>query len=427
MPVALVAIAAIVVGTAVLVSRPVGALIGVLLIRAAVDRNDAFFNLGAATVEGMLNAVIVASGALALVLTGARIPGRGIRLALLGSLGVCLLSLLWSIDRAEGVRTWLHLAGIATIFLLAAASIRRPATLRTLVTVTLVSSIVPIAVGLVQLATGSTYTRQGFSAIVGTFDHSNGFAFYLLLVMTLALVTLFERRGALRVLAAGVLLTGMVAFVVTYTRSAWIGWVLVLGLLAALQYRRLIVVAVVAVIVAGVMVPSGVGLVEERFADLSSESSRYSDNSLSWREENWSRMFHFATERPAQGWGLASYPDLAIVEFGRSNPRFSPKSATKPGVYAHNDYLRLAVETGVPGMLLWVAVLVGLCAAMWRARRVEEIRPYATAMFAAMVAVIFIGAVDNMQGYTGVMYYLVALCGGVIGVAAGQDADAAPG
>ena len=416
-PVMLAGLFATVALTAAFVSRPVAVLFAILLVRASLDRNDSFLNLGVATFAGAVGSLVFISGALALAISAPRLPARTGSLALVGSLALSLASVTWSLDSAEGLRTWLHLGAVAVIFLVAAQAVRTPARLRLLVLVVLISAVVPVITGLYQLATGTTYTRQGFSAIVGTFNHSNGFAFYLMIVTTLAIVLLFEaRRMAERAFAAALLLGATVCFVVTYTRSAWLAIVVILALVGFLQYRQLLVVATIALVAGAAAVPSSLGLVEARFADLSAESSGYSDNSWAWRTENWSRMFHFATERPIQGWGISSYPVLAVQEFGSSNPRFSPRRGEAAGVYAHNDYLRLAVEVGIPGLLLWLAFLVSLCAAMWRGTRIAAIRPYAVALFSLMVAVIAISAVDNMQDYTAVMYYLVALCGGVVGV-----------
>lgn len=425
-PLVLAALFVLVAATATITARPVAVLVGVLLLRASLDGLDSLLDLGVATFAGVLGALVFAGGFLALALSGSRLPRAAITVGFLGSLALTLVSIAWSLNPAEGIRTWLHHGAFIALFFLAVAAVRSPDRFRVLVAATLASAIVPLSAGLVQLASGGTFERQGFTGIEGTFDHSNGFAFYLLVIITLAIVTLFESRRLIwRVLTGFLLALCMTAFIATYTRSAWIAVVLILALLAAFQYRQLAVVALVALVVGVVAVPSSVGLVEQRFADLSSESSNYSENSASWRAENWSRMFHFATERPFFGWGVSSYPVLAISEFGRSDPRFSPEDEDSPGVYAHNDYLRLAVEVGVPGLLLWLTALVGTCAAMWRARRIPSIRPYATAMFALMVAVIFISGVDNMQDYQAVMFYLVALCGGVVGVSS-EGAEPAP-
>jgi len=62
--------------------------------------------------------------------------------------------------------------------------------------------------------------------------------------------------------------------------------------------------------------------------------------------------------------------------------------------HAHNDYLELALETGLPGMLLLLFFLIWWGRAAWRAWRVADGSPYAQAASIASAAILVHSLVD---------------------------------
>jgi O-antigen ligase len=209
-------------------------------------------------------------------------------------------------------------------------------------------------------------------------------------------------------------LLSFAAFFLTYTRSAWIGLAVVMVLLAVIQYRRLIPLTVLAALTLVVAVPSTVDQVERRFGDLSSTSPQYSANSWQWRLDHWDHMKAYAASEPYVGHGLASFRPLTFQEYGSENNQF-PIDGPDDGIYPHNDFLGMAVELGYIGAALWIMVLLGLMALTWRARRVPELKPWASGAFALICGVALISAVDNIQLNTGMMFYVLALAGAVVG------------
>ena len=63
-------------------------------------------------------------------------------------------------------------------------------------------------------------------------------------------------------------------------------------------------------------------------------------------------------------------------------------------VHAHNDYAEIALELGVPGILLMLLFLAWWVAAVWRAWRSSEVRPFARAASIASAAVLVHSLVD---------------------------------
>lgn len=369
---------------------------------------------------GPIGYAIAFGGGLALILGGHRLLRRPYVAGFLVLIGLGTLSYWYAVDPTETLPQILRLTALLVLLCVGMTAIKSLKDFHRLVAVVLLSAIVPVLTGLHQLATGQLVEREGVLAILGTFQFANGYALFLSLILILGVVVLMEARSlvARLVVSLGLGLVSLCLFL-TYSRIVWIGVVVMLALLAILHYRRLVLAAAVCALIVAVAVPSSVGLVEQRFSDLSPSSTSYSNNSLSWRLENWSRMLPWGSERPVTGHGLASYKDLTLIEFGGrdrvwSDPPETPLSGPT-GVSAHNDYVKLFVELGVPGVLAWIFTLLALLVALWRARAHPDLRPYATGMFAFMASLVLMSAGDTQQDYTEVMYYVMALCGAVIG------------
>ena len=423
-------------------TRPYAALLFLLVIRTAEVQNGA-----------MLDLLTLGAGGLTLLVLAPRLPAKWLTVPflILVLLAAPSLPLLPSAD--EGFRppmlqvplisypylktpsgellAWVRLASLLVIFCLAAWTITTPRRLRGVVIATLVSAVVPIEIAVRQLVTGQLAVRQGFRAVQGPFTHPNYFAFYLVVVLVVAIVTFIESRSLWERVGTGLVgALAMPCLVLTYTRSAWIAFAIALVLLGLLRYRTVLVVGVVALGLAAFLVPSTARRVQQRFGDLSSQSQAHSTSSWSWRTGQWGRMVHFGLDRPLTGTGFESYPRMTLTEFGREDPKYptAPKGAqhgTALGFFAHNDYVKMLVEMGFPGVILWTLVLIGLPATGLRARRVPGVGPAATAVVAIGTAFLIISVSDNLQDYTVAELYAYGLAGSVVGVMLARRSGAA--
>jgi putative inorganic carbon (HCO3(-)) transporter len=391
-----------------------------------------------------LDLLTLGGGVLALAVAAPRLPGRRLALPLAAFLLFTLPSLPVAPSADEGVKpawlalpkvhlhylpqpsaellSWMRLGSVLVVFMLAAWTVRDARRLRALVAATLVSGAVPVAIGLKQLAGGQLVVRAGFRAIEGPFTHPNYFAFYLVVVLTLALVAFIETpRLWLRLALLGLIAGGLLCLFETYTRSAWIGFSGVVLLLGVLRYKVLLVAGALALVVAAVAFPSSVHKVEQRFGDLSSRSASQSDNSWQWRTGQWRRMLHYGYDRPLTGEGYGSYSRLTVQEFGTQDPHHPTvvderhPGTSQQGFAAHNDYVKSMVESGVPGLVLWILFLTGIAAIGFRSRRRPGVAPYACAAAALGTALVVMSGADNISGYTVVLLYAAALAGGVAG------------
>ena len=88
---------------------------------------------------------------------------------------------------------------------------------------------------------------------------------------------------------------------------------------------------------------------------------------------------------------------------------------------AHNDYLRLAIELGYPGLLLYaafyVSVLSVLLRALWHRPHDLILQKTYVAVTAVVVAFLVMAVADNVLQSTAVNWILFALMGGTVALA----------
>lgn len=313
---------------------------------------------------------------------------------------------------------WLRLGAALAVLCLAGWSVRSRFRLETVVGAILVGAVYPIFKGIEQIVTGDFQARAGFDAIRGPFYQSNYYAFFLVVVLVIAVAALIELHGPWWRLGAGaVLVFGSVCLVFTYTRAAWVGFALALLVLGLLLYRRMLVLISIAMACAAFGFPTQTNRVENRIANITNPGSS-GDDSWSWRRGEWERMFPHGRENLLTGTGFGSYSRVTVEEFGTQDPQYATDiTPGRLGFAAHNDYLKSFVENGLPGFVLWALVLTGAVSVMWRARREPRVRGFATAGVALSVALIPMSFSDNIQAYTAVLIYAFGFIGAVAGAA----------
>jgi O-antigen ligase len=417
--------------------RPYESLLVILALRATVV-NSVFGDI--ATFAG---------GAIALAAAAPRLPVRRVSIPLIAFLLIALPGVPMAPSLDEGfvpaayvpglglqyldppsteLLQWLRLGTALVVLCLAAWTVRDRVRLELAVGAILAGALYPIAIGLQQIATGDYQQRAGFDAIRGPFYQSNYYAFYLVVALTVAYAATAELRALWqRVAAWAVLGLGTVCLVFTYTRAAWIGFAAVLLIAGLLQYRRVLIVAAVALLGLAIGMPTQTERVGQRIDSITNPASS-GDDSWSWRKGEWRRMFPNGMAHPVTGTGFGSYSRMTVQEFGTKDPKYSTAiTPGRQGFAAHNDYLKTFVENGFPGLALWLLVLTGVATTMWRARRNPRIRGYASAGFALSIALLGMSFSDNIQAYTAVMIYALAFAGAVYGAATAAGAARRPG
>jgi O-antigen ligase len=197
----------------------------------------------------------------------------------------------------------------------------------------------------------------------GFYGHYVTYAEALQLIASLAfglLIALRRKltwRGALLLMA----LAGLgAALLLTVTRASWLAFLLSASLIvfAGASRRTLLILMVCAlpVVLAGLFVlqqKRNVGFFDQK------------DQSITWRETVWHEGWHLLTSSPRHlivGVGMDS-----IKRYWRAWGLFD--NGRLPVGHMHSNLLQLAVERGVPTLLVWL-IWLGLYARMlWRLAR----------------------------------------------------------
>lgn len=204
--------------------------------------------------------------------------------------------------------------------------------------------------------------------------------------MTPGAVALF---GAL--IAGGTLL-------LTQSRSAWIGAIAAsLVLLVAMRGRTrwLLLIAAAVLLLASIAVLIGVtGLGDLAGADPTSGVEQVVGRlSLSGRAEIWSRALYAIQDFPFTGTGLGTFRRVVHVLY----PLFTIDPAMD-FAHAHNIFLQVGVDLGLPGLVAYVAVLLLALALAWRGARAGPrwLQAPAAGLLAGLVGLHVYGLTDAL-------------------------------
>ncbi|UJW31215.1 O-antigen ligase family protein [Saccharothrix sp. AJ9571] len=286
-----------------------------------------------------------------------------------------------------------------------------PFVLTTVILIDLVSREVPIRALLAAAVAGAVVAGGGalYSLVVegktrasGPMTDPNDLSYVLVAAVPLvvALVSEEQRRGrAVAVLAAVVLIAGAAA---TFSRGGG------LALLAAavwLVARRAVPVRVLAGVGAVVL---GLGAVAAWFsgtelARASSEKAFIAQSNVDTRELRWQVAARMLADSPVFGTGPGGFrseytPVSRLAEIGEQTP------------VAHNMYLEVGAELGLPGLLAFFGVLAVAGLATERALRHGADRRLVVPLQASLLAVLVASLFLSQQYYLALWFVVALAC-----------------
>lgn len=321
----------------------------ILLMRSSADRVFDIMRIQVAGMEmtpgAILNLAVLGLIGLMILMrrSGSAYPFR----VWLPFLLVAAVSIAWSPDRAGALRAFFALLTYLSFFaipFLVCIAWRHSARL---LKATIYSSIVPTAVGLLELV----FFRRPDGRVLSTFLHPNGFAFYLMVVLGVIYFLLSSSAvrftplvRRLMVPYSGVLV-GLI--IMTQTRAAWVGTFVILATYALFINRRYLIVFPLLPLL--IFIPA----VGDRLADLergtaytgAMASKADAINSFAWRQLMWESALADVADTAVFGKGLASFVANSRIFFPL------PESTSQTyyrgeGFPAHNVYVQVFYETG---------------------------------------------------------------------------------
>ncbi len=209
---------------------------------------------------------------------------------------------------------------------------------------------------------------------------------FLAMLLPLAFAKLISRRPiTTRVLAANLVVVLSFGLLASFTRAAWIGAIVGVGVVLVLRRGRfhiwpLVVSVLVLVIGFGALAaiaaarPSSGGIGQALIARVASIAD-LSSGTQNERIATWGDTLPLIASRPIVGYGPDTF-GLVYPQFQRGNQKFVLWD--KP----HQDMLGIAASQGLVGLAVYLWILVAFVRAFWRGR----FQRGAVALFAGWIA-----------------------------------------
>lgn len=300
-------------------------------------------------------------------------------------------SIIFSFSKTTSFADWLRFFGLFIFYISIYFFFYDYADLKNIILVLITSLIIPSIVSVEQLIKGEQIYDAGFLRIFGTYIHPNMLAFYLITIGLLIISLILSKNKILnRSFGLTLLVVISVLLILTYTRSAWLGFCL--GLIALLNFKKR---KAIPIVIMFAMLIHFIPSIQHRFSDIWDNSIRadYSMSSWQWRTMFWEKTIGGASKNPLFGIGLGTFPLVNIL-------------------YAHNDYLRMFVETGILGLGTYVFLFLSIIFNAFKKIKESQnyvIRDTSLAVFAIGCAYLLISFSDNLSRSTAVLVYYFAL------------------
>jgi putative inorganic carbon (HCO3(-)) transporter len=209
-----------------------------------------------------------------------------------------------------------------------------------------------------KLAFIPTEIYQRFELLVSDTIHPNVMAGSILIIIPIgAALLLFTWRSmkvwqTIAVSISTVMMTGML--VLTQSRGAIIGLGAALLVLVILRWRWGWIALPISAVAIGIATYQ-IGINEL----LELISSGVSIQGVEGRVEIWSRATYMIQDFSFSGIGMGSYMEVADLLY--------PFFLAAPGkiTHAHNLFLQIAVDLGIPGLIGWLSVFLGVSTCAW--------------------------------------------------------------
>lgn len=306
---------------------------------------------------------------------------------------LCLLSLSVSQDPGRGFRLILNFLSYFCLFLLPFVLVKKLQDLFFWLRVLIVSGFFVVIAGLYDFFRGGALYADAGMRIKGSFSHPNILAFYLVLLIVICIFVLQEKIKLLPrfqgLLLTFMLLSSGFLLVETKTRNALIALWLLLLIYSMFRDRRYLVPLFV-IPLAGLLIPS----VGDRMLEVLSPSTGLSNrlDSFAWRVSLWKSALPLVWHSPFVGHGLASFQPLSST--------FS-KIVVKGGSPAHNVFMELAFEIGIPGLIAYLSIHGALLNSFIKNRK-NDIRFLVVSLIASYCVISF---ADNLLYYLAFNWY----------------------
>jgi O-antigen ligase len=313
-----------------------------------------------------------------------------------------ILSFFYTINQTATLDELLRLISIFLLFISSYLLLKDTGDLTNLIRIIIFSSIIPVALGFWQLANETGLMEDGQNRIFGTFAHPNMLAYFLILPITLSTFAALN-LGKKRVESYAYALISLILVIVlafTYTRGAYVALALILAIIGLAKFRGFLLISTIFGIIIYLSLPP----IQARVNSLLNFDPY---GSIGWRIRLWTDGFSYFKENPWTGNGLGTGP-MVIAE----NRDFK-LGATEP----HNDYLKLGLELGFPGVAAYLAIIISALLDFYYSFK-KQLKPRLKILTlfasACLISLAIMSFGDNILNDTALQWSLWVLFGAIL-------------
>lgn len=188
--------------------------------------------------------------------------------------------------------------------------------------------------------------------VFSTLKNPNLLAGFLVMIMALVCGLGCKTRQALhRLLFLGLFILLGICLGLTYSRGAWVSVAFVVGLYGVMYNKKVLWLLF--------LIPVGLFLAQDAFTERVMSIFNPTDTSSTLRVALWESTLAMIFDRPVLGIGWGAYW-LVYPEYD-----FFIQDAATTIFHAHNMYLNIAAEIGIPGLIVFLLIMCGHIRTAW--------------------------------------------------------------
>lgn len=268
---------------------------------------------------------------------------------------------------------------------------------------------VPLIVGIYQLLTNSGIEdiSLGITRIYGSFAHPNSFGLYLVFFILLTLWAYIESKSKLWFM---LIIVEVVCLIFTFSFSSYVLMLMSFFLIVFLKRgkRRVKLFLLFLLVFSGLILINRPEFKKrwERIKLINIEKTLQEKvvvDSFTWRIVNWTNLLEIWKDRPILGTGLQT---IELV-----NPW---KTIEGIGYAAHNDFLKILIETGIVGLIFnffFVAFLGYTIYKEYKKSKNASLKNLLYILFVYFISWQIVSMVDNYITSTAFQLYFWSILG----------------
>ncbi len=314
-------------------------------------------------------------------------------------------SLIYTVNFSDSIRMLTRLVGVyflyfVSYFYFSVYKEKKGYLIKTI----FISSILPIAFGIYQVLSSRGFIGQeNMSRVYGTFAHPNAYAFNLFFFFFVFFIQYqHEQNKNYKKMLFVYLITTLFLMLFTLTRSVWIGAsVLIFALLIIYKLKKFpkYILALCTLLFLFVVTVNYTPLKYYDFNDIKFvrrlTTSETTLSSWQWRNKMWQEMTSYIYDSPIIGYGIDSYKTLREKQI----------KDVYESTYAHNDYLRLVIELGIIGLILYLNLIIQTLRIILQKFLHSKDKKYLIS-FIGILIIFMISSVDNILDSTSLLWIM---------------------